>query len=153
MSRARQPSARQLRVGEELRHALVEILRRGELRDPELQSAMVTVTEVRVSPDLRAATAFVVPFGGGDLAALVKALNHAAPFLRGRLVRAVQLRLAPTLHFEPDRSFEAARRIETLLHDPAVARDLGPPDEAADEDEPERGGPAADDGPEGGRGS
>jgi ribosome-binding factor A len=147
MSRARQPSARQLRVGEELRHALIEILRRGELRDPELQSAAVTVSEVRVSPDLRAATAFVLPFGGGDAAALVKALNHASPFLRGRLARAVQLRMAPTLHFEPDRSFDAASRIETLLHDPAVARDLephGPPTE--DEDDPESG-------PEGGRGA
>jgi ribosome-binding factor A len=143
MSRARQPSARQLRVGEELRHALVEVLRRGELRDPELQSAMITVSEVRVSPDLRAATAFVVPFGGGDAAALVKALNHAAPFLRGRLARAVQLRVAPTLHFEPDRSFDEARRIERLLHDPAVARDLGAAEgeagEAAEGQAPEGG--------------
>ena len=71
------PSQRQLRVGEALRHALAEILARGELRDPELAGLQVTVTEVRVSPDLRAATAFVVPFGGGDAAALAKALNRA----------------------------------------------------------------------------
>jgi ribosome-binding factor A len=126
--RSRAPSPRQLRVGEELRHALIEVLRRGGLRDPLLADADVTVSEVRMSPDLRAATAFVAPFGGGDAAALVAALNRAAPFLRGRIAQAVKLRLAPTLSFAPDRSFEAAGRIETLLHDPAVARDLAAPD-------------------------
>jgi ribosome-binding factor A len=127
--RSKAPSPRQLRVGEELRHALIEVLRRGGLRDPLLADADVTVSEVRMSPDLRAATAFVVPFGGGDAAALVAALNHAAPFLRGRIAQAVKLRLAPTLSFAPDRSFEAAGRIEALLHDPAVARDLAAPDD------------------------
>jgi len=127
--RSKTPSPRQLRVGEELRHALIEVLRRGGLRDPLLADADVTVSEVRMSPDLRAATAFVVPFGGGDAAALVAALNHAAPFLRGRIAQAVKLRLAPTLSFAPDRSFEAAGRIEALLHDPAVARDLAAPDD------------------------
>ena len=130
-SSSRGPSPRQLRVGEELRHALIEVLQRGELRDPDLAEARVTVTEVRMSPDLRAATAFVVPFGGGDAKPLVKALNHAAPFLRGRLGQAVALRLVPTLRFEADRSFDVAERIERLLHDPAVARDLAP---GADED-------------------
>ena len=125
---SRPPSPRQLRVGEELRHALIEVLRRGGLRDPLLADAAVTVSEVRMSPDLRAATAFVAPFGGGDPAALVAALNRAAPFLRGRIAQAVKLRLAPTLSFSPDRSFEAAGRIEALLHDPAVARDLAAPD-------------------------
>jgi len=135
--RSKAPSPRQLKVGEELRHALIEALRRGGLRDPLLVDAQVTVSEVRMSPDLRAATAFVVPFGGGDAAALVEALNRAAPFLRGRIAQAVKLRLAPTLSFAPDRSFEAAGRIEALLHDPAVARDLAAPDdrpEAKDDD-------------------
>jgi ribosome-binding factor A len=118
------PSQRQLRVGEALRHALAEILARGELRDPELAGLQVTVTEVRVSPDLRAATAFVVPFGGGDAAALAKALNRATGFFRMRLSNAVELRVAPTVHFAPDLSFDKADRIERLLHDPAVVRDL-----------------------------
>ncbi|HYV89313.1 MAG TPA: 30S ribosome-binding factor RbfA [Candidatus Polarisedimenticolia bacterium] len=118
------PSQRQLRVGEALRHALAEILARGELRDPELAGLQVTVTEVRVSPDLRAATAFVVPFGGGDAAALAKALNRATGFFRMRLSDAVELRVAPTVHFAPDLSFDKADRIEKLLHDPSVIRDL-----------------------------
>jgi len=118
------PSQRQLRVGEALRHALAEILARGELRDPELAGLQVTVTEVRVSPDLRAATAFVVPFGGGDAAVLAKALNRATGFFRMRLSNAVELRVAPTVHFAPDLSFDKADRIERLLHDPAVVRDL-----------------------------
>ena len=118
------PSQRQLRVGEALRHALADILARGELRDPELAGLQVTVTEVRVSPDLRAATAFVVPFGGGDATALAKALNRATGFFRMRLTDAVELRVAPTVHFAPDLSFDKADRIERLLHDPAVARDL-----------------------------
>jgi ribosome-binding factor A len=118
------PGQRQLRVGEALRHALADILARGELRDPELAGLQVTVTEVRVSPDLRAATAFVVPFGGGDARALAKALNRATGFFRMRLTDAVELRVAPTVHFAPDLSFDKADRIERLLHDPAVARDL-----------------------------
>ena len=107
-----------------MRHALADILARGELRDPELAGLKVTVTEVRVSPDLRAATAFVVPFGGGDAQALAKALNRASAFFRMRLADEVELRVAPTVHFAPDLSFDKAERIERLLHDPAVARDL-----------------------------
>ncbi len=118
------PSQRQLRVGEALRHALADVLARGELRDPELAGLQATVTEVRVSPDLRAATAFVVPFGGGDAPALARALNRASAFFRMRLADAVELRVAPTIHFAPDLSFDKAERIERLLHDPAVARDL-----------------------------
>jgi ribosome-binding factor A len=131
----RGPSPRQLRVGEELRHALIDVLRRGGLRDPLLADAQVTVSEVRMSPDLRAATAFVVPFGGGDAVALVAALNRAAPFLRGRIAQSVKLRLVPTLRFSPDRSFETAGRIDSLLHDPAVARDLAAGDAPKGEDE------------------
>ncbi len=128
-------SQRQLRVGEEVRHALAELLARGDFRDPELVDLKVTVTEVRVSPDLRNATAFVTPLGGGDVAAAVTALRRAAPFLRGQVAHVVNLKYAPTLSFEPDTSFDYAARIDRALHDPRVARDLGAarPD-AADED-------------------
>jgi ribosome-binding factor A len=134
-------SPRQLRVGEELRHALVRILVRGELHDPLLADAQVTVTEVRVSPDLRAATAFITPFGGGDSAALVKALNHAGGYFRGQIAREVDLRMAPTIRFAADTSFAQSTRIEELLQDPRVAQDLAP--EAAPKPG-RRKGPAGD---------
>jgi ribosome-binding factor A len=123
-SRGGAPTQRQLKVGEEIRHALAEILGRGELRDPDLAEAQVTVTEVRVSPDLKAATVFVTRFGGGDAAGLVKALKRAAPFLRRELAHQAVLRVTPSLRFEADRTFEQATRIDSLLKDPAVTRDL-----------------------------
>jgi ribosome-binding factor A len=126
------PSQRQLRVGEELRHALVRILGRGGLRDPELAGVQVTVTEVSVSPDLRNATAFVVPFAGGSSDKLVKALNRAAGFFRAQFGHELKLRYVPGIRFEPDRSFDHASRIEQLLHDPRVASDLA---DAEDEDD------------------
>ena len=126
---AKGPSQRQLRVGEALRHALADILARGEMRDPALVEVRATVTEVRVSPDLKAATAFVTPFGGGDAAALAKTLNNAAGFFRMRLAAAVALRVAPVVRFEPDRSFDQVMRIEQILRSPAVARDLADDDE------------------------
>ena len=122
--RSQGPNQRQLRVGEALRHALADILVRGGLRDPEFADLQATVTEVRMSPDLRAATAFVVPFGGGDAAALAKALNRAAGFFRARLAGSVDLRVAPTVRFAPDVTFDNVGRIERLLQDPAVVRDL-----------------------------
>ena len=127
--RSEGPSQRQLRVGEALRYALVEVLARGELRDPALAGVQVTVTEVRVSPDLRAATAFVLPFGGGDAQALARGLNHAAGYFRKALADAVDLRVAPTIRFEPDRAFGQADRVEMLLRSPGVVRDLGKKDE------------------------
>lgn len=128
------PSQRQLRVGEELRHALVHILGRGHFRDPVLADAQLTVTEVRIGPDLRNATAYVVPFGGGDSKELVCALNRAAGFFRGQIANEVKLRLAPNILFETDVAFAKAERIERLLQDPRVARDLAgetPPPAAA----------------------
>jgi len=107
-----------------LRHALVRILSRGNLRDPELAGVQVTVTEVRVSPDLRNATAFVVPFGGGPAEALVAALNRAAGFFRAQFGRQLKLRYVPGIQFQADRSFDHASRIDQLLHDPRVASDL-----------------------------
>jgi ribosome-binding factor A len=120
-------SNRHLRVGEAIRHALVEILAHGRLREPELHDVSITVTEARATPDLRNVTVFVMPLGGRDRDAVVAALNRAAPQLRGEVTRAVRLKFAPQLRFEPDRSFEAADRVTELLHDPRVARDLAPP--------------------------
>ncbi|UEM03544.1 30S ribosome-binding factor RbfA [Skermanella rosea] len=128
----RNPSQRQLRVGEELRHALAEVLRRGDFRDPDLQDLNVTVTEVRISPDLRNATAFITPLGGGHSEETVAALRRAAAFFRSQIARAVKLRYVPTLSFEADTSFEYADHINRLLHDPEVARDL---DDEEEDDE------------------
>ncbi len=125
-------SQRQLRVGAEIQHALAWILERGEVHDPGLMERSVTVTEVQMSPDLRNARVFVVPQGGGDSRAVIAALNHARTFLRRRLGEEVRLRFSPALDFAPDRSFETADRIEHLLREPAVARDLAMQQEKAD---------------------
>ncbi|MBC8268643.1 MAG: 30S ribosome-binding factor RbfA [Rhodospirillaceae bacterium] len=122
---ARAPSQRQLRVGEEIRHAIAHVLERGEIRDPDLAGVAITVTEVRVSPDLKNATAYVVPLGGlGDMAQLVEALNRISSFLRYRVVQDVKLRSAPRLSFLADTSFDEAGHINDLLHLPEVVRDL-----------------------------
>ena len=126
---ARAPSQRQLKVGEELRHALAWTLERGKVRDPAVHDARVTVTEVRISSDLKNATAFVMPLGGSEreeTAAVIKGLNRAAPYLRRRLAQAVRLKFAPRISFHIDASFDEASHIDTLLHDPAVVRDLEP---------------------------
>lgn len=133
------PSQRQLRVGEEIRHALADVLLRGDFRDPELRDSNITVTEVRVSPDLRNATAFVVPLGQADMGTLLKALKRAAPFLRGHVAKAVKLQFVPNLSFEQDTSFDYAARIDSLLHRRDVARDLDAPQrldaDAADDEQ------------------
>jgi ribosome-binding factor A len=120
---------RQLRVGEELRHVLAQVLERGEMRDPDLRGQSITVTEVDASPDLRNATAFVMPLGGADRERVLAALRRAAPWLRSQVAQRMELRHAPELRFELDRSFDHAHRIGELLHSPEVARDL----EAGDE--------------------
>jgi len=117
-------SQRQLRVGEEIRHILAGILMRGELRDPGLAGVSVTVSEVRVSPDLKNATAFAMPLGGGQLEPVLEALNRTAPHLRSQVAKALQLRHAPALSFVADRSFDEAHHIEELLRSERVARDL-----------------------------
>jgi ribosome-binding factor A len=126
-------SQRQLRVGEEIRHALSQLLLRGELRDPELAGVSVTVSEVRVSPDLRQATAFVLPLGGANAPVVVAALNRAAPFLRAQVARQMRLKFAPTVDFRLDTSFETAARLEELLRRPGVAADLAAEDEEGDD--------------------
>jgi len=128
-------SQRQLRVGEELRHVLADVLRRGDIRDPELVDATITVTEVRISPDLKNATAFVVPLGGLRQAEILAALRRVAPYLRGVISRAVALQFTPMLSFELDRSFDHAARIESLLHRPDVAADLAADEAAAPPDD------------------
>jgi ribosome-binding factor A len=127
--RAKAPSQRQLRVGEEIRHALAQLLARSELRDPELAGVPITVTEVRASPDLKNATVFVMPLGGGEEGAVLEALKRAAPFLRGRLAREVTLKFTPALQFEIDASFAEAGRIEAILRE--VDPDKGDPDEGS----------------------
>lgn len=133
-SRSKPPSQRQLRVGEEIRHVLVRVLDRGDLHDPRLCEAKVTITQVEVSPDLQNATAFVVPLGGNQSDELVQALNQAAGYLRGQLGREVQLRHTPRLGFEPDLSFDRADEIERLLSRPRVRRDLERTDESGPKD-------------------
>ena len=119
------PSQRQLRVGEELRHIIARVIERGEFRDPDLLGRAITVTEVRVSPDLTNATAFVIPLGGGDCTPILKGLHRAKAFLRHEIGRQIKLRVVPNLFFEADHSFDEASKIEALLRLPEVARDLG----------------------------
>jgi ribosome-binding factor A len=109
------PSQRQLRVGEELRHVLAELLMRGHLREPALADAQFTVSEVRISADLRHAVVFVTELGGDVGSERLQALQRAAPQLRGEVTRRMRLKYAPDLTFRPDRSFAEAARIEALL--------------------------------------
>lgn len=119
----RAPTQRQLRVGEEIRHALAEILRRADFRDPELQDLNITVSEVKVSPDLKNATAFIMPLGGGH-EELAPALTRAQAYLRGQVAKAVRLPHVPRLSFQIDSSFDYAFRIGQILHQDDVRRDL-----------------------------
>lgn len=123
------PSQRQLRAGELVRHALVDIIAREELRDPELQGVSITIGEVRASPDLKHMTVFVSTLGPGDARAVARGLARCGAFLRGRLGRSVDLRFTPELHFQPDISYDEARHIDDLLASPEVARDLKHEDE------------------------
>ncbi|HLJ05512.1 MAG TPA: 30S ribosome-binding factor RbfA [Acetobacteraceae bacterium] len=119
------PTQRQLRVSEEIRHVLAGVFARHELRDPALADEVITVTEVRIGPDLKRATAFVARLGRSDVDALLPALKRAAPFLRGQVAHALRLRYAPDLTFRSDAALEYATKIDRLLHTPEVARDLG----------------------------
>jgi ribosome-binding factor A len=121
---AKPPSQRQLRVAEEIRHVLAGVFLRGEIRDPELAGISITVTEVRITPDLKHATAFVTRLGRSDIAEKLPALRRAAPFLRGQVARALKLRYAPDLAFQPDTSIDYAMHVDELLRAPEVARDL-----------------------------
>lgn len=124
------PTQRMLRVGEQVRHALSETLQRGEIIDPLIENAVISVSEVRMSTDLRVATAFVSPLGAKDTDAVVEALNKHAKFVRGRVSGALrQMKFMPEFRFKLDTSFDNFARINDLLKSPEVARDLGPDDE------------------------
>jgi ribosome-binding factor A len=121
---AKAPSQRQLRVAEEIRHVLAAVFARGEIRDPELTDVQVTVTEVRISPDLKHATAFVARLGRSDIDEKLPALRRAAPYFRTQLAHALRLRHAPEVHFQPDTALDYATHVNELLHRPDVQRDL-----------------------------
>ena len=118
------PSQRQLRVAEEIRHVLAGVFARGDIRDPELAGEYITVTEVRISPDLKHATAFVARLGRPDVETLLPALKRAAPFFRTQIAHALRLRYAPDVSFQPDTALDYAMKIDRLLHTPEVERDL-----------------------------
>lgn len=123
-ARAKQPSQRQLRVGELLRHALSDMLTRGDVHDDVIAHHVITISEVRLSPDLKNATAYVMPLGGEDVAPVLKALESNKRFIRGELAKRVNLKYAPKLFFEVDTSFDEGSRIDRLLNSPDVRRDL-----------------------------
>ncbi len=129
--RDKTPSQRQLRVGEELRHGIARILERASFRDPDLAGVSITVTEVRLSADLKNATVFVIPLGGANGDAVISALRRAAAYFRGQIAREVRMKFVPTVSFEPDLSFEYVSHIDSLLRRPAVARDLTAGEESA----------------------
>lgn len=123
-SSAKGPSQRQLKVGELIRHALAEIFSRGEIVDEVLNRHSLTVPEVRMTPDLKLATAYVLTLGGGEASEAVEHLNKHKRFLRGELAKRVRLKFTPEIRFKVDTSFESSRRIDELLASPKVARDL-----------------------------
>jgi ribosome-binding factor A len=127
------PSQRTLRVGELVRHALADLFTRGEIEDPVLEGKVLTVPEVRMSPDLKLASAYVMPLGGAGAPEVVEALNRHRKFIRGRIAPGLELKFAPDLRFFVDDTFEAYGRIDALLKSDRVRRDLepGPDDEQA----------------------
>jgi ribosome-binding factor A len=125
------PTQRQLRAGELVRHALVEILREADITDPVLEGVSVTVTEVRLSPDLRHAMVFVEPLGGVHAQEVVDAMNRHSKFLRGRLGKAIDMKFTPDLKFLHDDTFNEAARMSRLFDDPRVRRDLNPDEPSA----------------------
>jgi ribosome-binding factor A len=118
------PSQRQLRVGEMLRHALADILRQNEIRDPDLDGVSVTITQVKPSPDMRYATVYCEPLGGQHAGEVIAALNRHKGFLRGEMGHRIAMKFTPDLRFVEDQSFAEAQKIETILKSPEVQRDL-----------------------------
>ena len=128
-------SARQLRVGELIRHALAEMLGRGDIQDPVIETHMITVPEVRMSPDLRLATIYIMPLGGRDEQEVLDALERNKKYVRGEISRRVNLKFAPEVRFRLDERFSEAERIEKLLRTPVVQRDLTPGEQARKDDD------------------
>jgi ribosome-binding factor A len=131
------PSQRQLRVGEALRHALAEILRRNDIRDPHLDGVSVTITQVKPSPDMRYATVYCEPLGGEHAKEIVAALNRHKGFLRGEMGHMISTKFTPDLRFVEDESFAEAQKIENILKSERVSRDLAAPGEDEEPDEQE----------------
>jgi len=127
-------SQRQLRVGETVRHAVADILAQGIVHDADLEGHIITVPEVRMSPDLKLATIYVMPLGGRDTEIVIAALERSKKFLRGEVARRVNLKFAPDIRIRVDDRFDEAERIEKLLRTPAVQKDLAPKDLAPDSD-------------------
>ncbi len=128
------PSQRQLRVGELIRHEMAKIFSRGELQDPDLEGRIITVSEVRVSPDLRHATAYVSELGGGNVDEILKGLKRCSKYLRGEIGHRMSTKYTPDFKFEPDTLFDEAEKMDALLRSDRVARDV-----EAEDDEPEAG--------------
>ncbi len=128
MSRAHhgggEPSQRMLRVAELIRHAMAELLSRGEVNDPVLETNVITVPKVRMSPDLKLATVYVMPLGGKDTEPVIAALERNKRFLRGEVARMINLKFAPDVRFKVDDSFENASKIDQLLNSDKVRKDL-----------------------------
>lgn len=118
------PSQRQLRVGELIRHALAEMLTRGEIHDDVLAEHVVTVSEVRMSPDLRLATIYIMPLGGKDLKPVLEALGRHRKYIRGEIAHAINLKFAPEVRFLADETFDEAARIDRLFASDKVRQDL-----------------------------
>lgn len=131
---SKEPTQRMLRVGEIVRRAVDECLRRGEVREPELERIMVTVPEARMSTDLRLASVYVAPLGGGDGEELAKMLNTHAKFIRGRISKDLSLKFMPDVKFFADNRYDEATKIENLLRQPKVLADLAAPDHDEDEE-------------------
>jgi ribosome-binding factor A len=131
------PSQRQLRVGEMLRHALADILRQNEIRDPDLAGISVTITQVKPSPDMRYATVYCEPLGGGNAKAVIAALNRHKGFLRGEMGHRIATKFTPDLRFVEDQSFAEAEKIETILKSPEVQRDLAAHDDDSEQSDTE----------------
>lgn len=123
-NKTKMPSQRQLKAGEVIRRALVDILAREDLRDPDLQGVSVTISEVQASPDLRHARVFAAPLGGGETDKVIKALNRCSKFLRGCLGREMTMRSTPSLRFEADVTFQTATDMQILMSHPDIIRDL-----------------------------
>ena len=123
-SQAAGPSQRALRVGELVRHTMAEMLTRGDVHDPVIETHLITVPEVRMSPDLKLATIYVMPLGGRDEKAVLEALERNRRYLRGEIAKRVNLKFAPDIRFRIDERFDEAARIDKLLQSPAVKRDL-----------------------------
>ncbi len=118
------PSQRMLRMGELVRHALAEMFSRGDVHDPVLETHVITIPEVAMTPDLRHATAYVMPLGGKDGRAVLDALNRNKKYMRGVIAKKIQAKFAPDLHFRIDERFDRAEQIDKLLKQPEVQRDL-----------------------------